>query len=219
MFRFLVKFFKIMVIACIIGVLLRVIDIVILKQKPTDITASNIVNEMQDEKKTEIASNITNTEEQKDDEKIEKESEKKQDIAKEKQEENKKSETKKEIKQDVSNNKPLQKTTKKDVTETKKQTQKETQTEENYTEIVIDMAEKKMCSDNNHGRNVGNCGRWFKTKEEAIATYKAEIKKWGDKWSNNEISDEDYYSNCPYGYEIWDCPFCSKWTINYYFDI
>ena len=223
MFRFLVKFLKIMVIACIIGVLLRVIDIMFLKQKPNNITTSNIVNEIRDEKKTEIASNTTNTEEQKDEEKIETESAKKQEIAKEKQEENKKSETKQEIKQEekqnVSTNKPLPKTAEQEVTETKKQTQKETQTEESYTEIVIDMAEKKECSDNNHGRDVGNCGKWFKTKEDAIATYKAEIKKWGDKWSNNEISDEDYYSNCPYGYEIWDCPFCSKWTINYYFDI
>lgn len=94
-----------------------------------------------------------------------------------------------------------------------------TNIEGKYMEIEVSVAEKKECDKSKHRISSGNTGLWFETKEQAIATYKAEIKKWGDKWSNNEISDEDYYSNCPYGYEIWDCPFCSKWTINYYFDI
>lgn len=222
MFRFLVKFLKIMIIACIIGVLLRVIDIIFLKQEASNIETSNITNEIQDEERTEIASNIIDTEEQKNDVIIEEETEKKRDTAKVKQEENKenkKTETKvaikKEEKQNISNNQPLPKTNKQEVTETKK----ETKVQDNYTEVKVDVIEKKKCDGNNHGRSIGNSNKWFETKEEAIATYKAEIKKWGNKWSNNEISDEDYYSNCPYGYEIWDCPFCSKWTINYYFDI
>lgn len=221
MFKFLVKFLKIMVIACIIGVLLRVIDIIFLKQEATNIEISNITNEIQDEERTEIASNIIAIEEQKNEEIIEKESEKKQDTAKAKQEEHKedkktetKVEIKKEEKQNISNNQPLPKTNKQEVTETKK----ETQVQDNYTEVKVDVIEKKKCNGNNHGRGIGNSNKWFETKEDAIATYKAEIKKWGEKWSNDEISDDIYYKNCPIGYEIWDCPFCSKWTINYHYD-
>ena len=33
-----------------------------------------------------------------------------------------------------------------------------------------------------------------------------------------EINDETYQKNCPYGYETWSCPFCGKWTINFYYN-
>ena len=55
------------------------------------------------------------------------------------------------------------------------------------------------------------------TKEQAIAEYDKEINLWGDKWVNDEIDDDTYYKNCPDGYEIWSCPYCSKWTLNYYY--
>ncbi len=113
---------------------------------------------------------------------------------------------------------------KKEVEETKKtepkntETKTETQINSNYTEVNVNVAENKKCDRNNHGMSTGNTGLWFETKDEAIATYKAEIKKWGDKWTNDEISDDEYYKNCPYGYEVWSCPYCNKWTLNYYLD-
>lgn len=94
----------------------------------------------------------------------------------------------------------------------------EKKVEEKQEEKVVTNAEK--CATGNHGMGVGNSGKWFKTKDEAIATYRAEIKIWGDKWTDkdNPISDEDYYANCPYGYEVWTCPYCNLWTLNYYYD-
>ena len=65
---------------------------------------------------------------------------------------------------------------------------------------------------------IGNSGKWFNSKDEAIMTYKAEINKWGDKWTKDEITNEDYYANCPYGYEVWTCPYCNMWTLNYYYE-
>lgn len=72
------------------------------------------------------------------------------------------------------------------------------------------------CASDNHGMTVGNTGKWFNTKIDAITEYETEIKKWGEKWTNFEIDNETYYSNCPSGYEIWTCPYCNKWTLNYY---
>lgn len=92
------------------------------------------------------------------------------------------------------------------------------QATESYTEFEIELAPKTECTDNNHGMAVGNTNRWFETKNEAIDFYKSEIKKWGEKWENFEIDNETYYSNCPAGYEIWTCPFCQKWTINFYYN-
>ena len=56
---------------------------------------------------------------------------------------------------------------------------------------------------------------WYNTKAEAI--YNAEIKKWGDKWTNYEIDNDTYYKNCPSGYEVFSCPYCNKWTINLFY--
>lgn len=93
------------------------------------------------------------------------------------------------------------------------------ETEEKYTEIEVSVAEKKECIGNNHGIGVGNSGQWFNTKDEAVATYRAEIKEWEDKWTDKEnpISDDEYYNNCPCGYEVWTCMYCGKWTLNYYY--
>ena len=35
------------------------------------------------------------------------------------------------------------------------------------------------------------------------------------KWVNDEISNEEYYKNCPYGYECWSCSYCGKWKVDY----
>lgn len=78
--------------------------------------------------------------------------------------------------------------------------------------------ETPKCSSNSHGVGTGNSGKWFNSESEAINYYKSIIKKWGDKWENFEIDDETYNKNCPYGYEDWSCPYCGKWTINFYYN-
>lgn len=106
------------------------------------------------------------------------------------------------------------------VTTQKQETQIPEQPKEeikNKTEANTQNIETPKCSNTKHGIGVGNSNQWFETKNQAIALYDAEIKKWGDKWTNYEIDDETYYSNCPDGYEIWDCPYCHKWTINFYY--
>ena len=77
---------------------------------------------------------------------------------------------------------------------------------------------QKRCTNNsNHGMNVGNSNKWFSTKSEAIDYYNSQIHYWGKLWENFEIEDDVYYKNCPSGYEVWSCMYCSKWTINFYF--
>ena len=127
------------------------------------------------------------------------------------------------VKTENNNNTPqlTKENTDKDVVEPLKQQEitevkDTTNTEEQYTEIEVSVAEKKECDGNKHGISSGNTGLWFETKDKAIEKYKAEIKIWGDKWTNDEISDDEYYKNCPYGYESWSCPYCGKWTLNYY---
>lgn len=80
---------------------------------------------------------------------------------------------------------------------------------------VIDEHELN-CSNGVHSLDTGNSGKWFGTKEEAIAEYTQLQKSYGDKLRNKEITKDDYYKNCPYGYEVWSCMYCNKWTINYY---
>ena len=73
------------------------------------------------------------------------------------------------------------------------------------------------CDGSNHGVGVGNSNKWFNSKQEAIKYYDGIQKTWGDKWENFEIDSATYDKNCPYGYEVWTCPFCGKWTINFYY--
>lgn len=86
------------------------------------------------------------------------------------------------------------------------------------TKKEVKEPEKPKCTDTKHGVGVGNSNRWFNSKQEAINHYQSIIKNWGDKWENFEIDDETYNKNCPYGYEIWSCQFCGKWTINFYYN-
>lgn len=235
MFKFLVKFGKIMMIACLIGVAFRVIEVTTKKEyniaqinqnktiaeevnindaetEMEDISVSNNIEEKQienvenkSEEKEEIQTSKSNTEKiqnQAEDNKIEKKTETiKTDNKKEEQKEN----TKQEV---IQNNKE---TTKKE----------ETKSEESYTEETINVAEKKECIGNNHGMGVGNSGKWFETKEEAISYYTNLIDYWDEWWQkadpNDTEADETYYKNCPDGYEIWSCPYCNKWTINLYY--
>ena len=73
------------------------------------------------------------------------------------------------------------------------------------------------CDGSNHGVGVGNSNKWFNSKQEAINYYDGILKTWGDKWEKFEIDSETYDKNCPCGYEVWTCPFCGKWTINFYY--
>ena len=85
--------------------------------------------------------------------------------------------------------------------------------EETKTEQKVE-----RCTNNkNHGMNIGNSGKWFNSKNYAIAYYNQQIKYWGDQWENNKIDNDTYYKNCPSGYEVWDCMYCGKWTINFYY--
>ena len=86
------------------------------------------------------------------------------------------------------------------------------------TKVEIKQPETPKCTDTNHGVGVGNSNKWFNSKQEAINYYQGIIKTWGDKWEKFEIDDETYQKNCPYGYETWSCPFCEKWTINFYYN-
>lgn len=92
-----------------------------------------------------------------------------------------------------------------------------TKSVEQDTETKTTVEVTRCTNNNNHGMDVGNSGKWFNTKDEAIAYYEEKINYWGKLWENYEIEDSEYYKNCPKGYEIWSCMYCSKWTINFYY--
>lgn len=250
MFKFMINFLKILGIACLIGVSLRVIEVLCIKEETKELASNNTANEVryeetlqiEDDKEKVIEEIVKQENIQEEQEKIIVETKKEAEIKSNKDEQSivqqnvivgKKEEEKIQIKneqqeekQQVSTKPIVQETIKQNVIEKeipkleeqKIEKQEETKIEENYTEIEVSIAERKECVGNKHGIDVGNTGKWFNTKEEAISTYKAEIKLWGNKWTNNEISDEEYYTNCPYGYEVWNCMYCGKWTLNYYYD-
>lgn len=137
----------------------------------------------------------------------------------------------------VTNNKETQEAdtkTQKSVTSTKKETEKtqpktkeespkkqeQTQTtsqNNSYTETEVKVAEKTECVENKHKISSGNTGKWFSTKAQAENYYENEIAKWGKKWENDEIEKSEYLKKCPSGFEVWTCPQCGKWTINFYY--
>lgn len=87
-----------------------------------------------------------------------------------------------------------------------------------YKEQEVQIVPKTECKGNNHKIGAGNTGKWFETQEQAAAYFKTEIAKWGKQWENFEITDDEYHKNCPYGYEVWTCPQCQKWTVNFYYN-
>ena len=70
-------------------------------------------------------------------------------------------------------------------------------------------------NNNNHSTSCGDAGIWVASKNEFKTYYENYCEKWNSKWVNDEISNEEYYKNCPYGYECWSCSYCGKWTGNY----
>ena len=102
--------------------------------------------------------------------------------------------------------------------DTQKQEMPKQKQEQTKIETIEQENETPKCSGNNHKVETGNSGKWFNNESEAVAYYNSIIKIWGDKWENFEIDDESYHKNCPYGYEDWSCPYCGKWTINFYYN-
>lgn len=91
----------------------------------------------------------------------------------------------------------------------------ETTTEEKQN--VVDNKPVTCTNNNNHFIEVGNSNRWFSTQKEAIAYYDGLVHELSEKWENEEIDSKTYHKTCPYGYEVWSCGLCGKWTINLYY--
>ena len=51
--------------------------------------------------------------------------------------------------------------------------------------------------------------------EDAVNDCYEQHKAVWEKWDKGEISDSEYYSKSPYGYECWSCSYCGKWTGNF----
>lgn len=116
----------------------------------------------------------------------------------------------------VSTNKPTSPNTKADktvqnTTKTVTTTSKITTTSKQRT-----IQKASQCSNNNnHSMKCGNMGRWFDSKSDVKAYVDSVMKSWADKWESGEISDNEYFANCPQGYECWSCGYCGKWTGNF----
>ena len=69
------------------------------------------------------------------------------------------------------------------------------------------------CTNNsNHSIKCGNIGRWFNSRSDIETYWKNQCNALAEKWDKGEISDSEYYSKSPYGYECWSCSYCGKWT-------
>lgn len=84
------------------------------------------------------------------------------------------------------------------------------------TEKTVEQTPVRCTNNNNHSLNVGNCGKWFSSKSDAIAYYTNQVNYWDDYWNKHPDESDKYYANCPYGHEEWSCMYCGKWTINLY---
>lgn len=101
-------------------------------------------------------------------------------------------------------------TTSKPVQTTKFTTQHTTTSKQQTTQKA------SQCSNNNnHSMKCGNMGRWFDSKSDVKAYVDTVMKSWADKWESGEISDDEYFADCPQGYECWSCGYCGKWTGNF----
>ena len=73
---------------------------------------------------------------------------------------------------------------------------------------------KKKKKKHKHYMPKGNMGKWFKSKKALKKHVDKVMKYWADKEERGEITREEYYENCPSGYEAWSCT-CGKWTGNF----
>lgn len=116
----------------------------------------------------------------------------------------------------ASTNKPTSPNTKadkavKNTTKTVTTTSKITTTSKQPTTQKV----SQYSNNNNHSMKCGNMGRWFDSKSDVKAYVDSVMKSWADKWESGEISDDEYFANCPQGYECWSCGYCGKWTGNF----
>ena len=73
-------------------------------------------------------------------------------------------------------------------------------------------AQTRCTNNNNHSMSCGNIGRWFNSRSDIETYWKNQCNALAEKWDKGEISDSEYYSKSPYGYECWSCSYCGKWT-------
>lgn len=127
--------------------------------------------------------------------------------------------TKNVVKEETKNKTTSQENTTQNTTQPKAETT--TPKTENKPNTTEEKVVERCTNTNNHGMGVGNTNKWFSTKAEAITYYDSEVKRWGEWWEGTDADDTEadatYYKNCPTGYEIWNCMYCSKWTINFYY--
>ena len=76
-------------------------------------------------------------------------------------------------------------------------------------------AQTRCTNNNNHSMSCGNIGRWFNSRSDIETYWKNQCNALAEKWDKGEISDSEYYSKSPYGYECWSCSYCGKWTGNF----
>lgn len=74
---------------------------------------------------------------------------------------------------------------------------------------------EEICTNNNnHSIMCGNIGKWFNSRSE-LKDYVIDVMNmWGNRYDNKEITMQEYFDNCPQGYECWTCSYCGKWTGN-----
>ena len=73
-------------------------------------------------------------------------------------------------------------------------------------------------SEHSHSDINGNIGKWFASRKELNKYYETTVEYWNGKVDSGDISRSEYHNNCPCGYECWSCPYCGKWTGNFYYD-
>ncbi|MGN1270258.1 MAG: hypothetical protein ACI4UU_05290 [Clostridia bacterium] len=108
----------------------------------------------------------------------------------------------------------IQTTTKQTSTQIQVQEQPKQETK---TETKVQEPVAPKCSDGKHGVGVGNSNKWFNSYSEAISYYDNLINGYSNQVHSGAITAEEYNEKCPYGYETWSCPYCGKWTLNFYY--
>ncbi|MBQ6380241.1 MAG: hypothetical protein IJJ41_01385 [Clostridia bacterium] len=109
-----------------------------------------------------------------------------------------------------------QKPTEKKTTTTKKQTTTKRQQTTKAPTTKPQTTKPKTCTNNyNHSLSCGNMGRWFSSRSEVRAYVNAEMNKWNSLFESGTIGENEYFRNCPSGYECWSCSNCGRWTGNF----
>ena len=109
-----------------------------------------------------------------------------------------------------------QKPTEKKTTTTQKQTTTKKQQTTKAPTTKPQTTKPKTCTNNyNHSLSCGNMGRWFSSRNDVKSFANAEMQKWANLVESGAISYDEYFQNCPSGYECWSCSYCRRWTGNF----